>query len=109
MLCGRSKCPIQSRISSLKSVKDEISKESIFGASPPSIFVGRFGYPDVRLGPMVPPVQGKKGKKFDNPKGWFGKGIDEIIDLRTELVRSILKRMLNLLVNRISLWKSLRN
>lgn len=88
MLCGRSKCPIQSRISSLKSIKEEVSKDSIFGASPPSIFVGRSGYPNVKLGPMVPPVQGSEGKKFDNPSGWFGKKIEEIINLRTELVRS---------------------
>lgn len=88
MLCGREKCPIQSRIDSLKSIKGEISKDSIFGASPPSVFVGRFGYPKVNIGPMVPPVSGKEGRKFDDPKGWFGKGIDEVIDLRTELVRS---------------------
>lgn len=88
MLCGRSRCPIQSRISSLKSKKDEISKDTIFGASPPSVFVGRFGYPNIKLGPMVPPISGDEGRKFDNPGGWFGKKIDEVIDLRTELVRS---------------------
>lgn len=88
MLCERSRCPIQSRINSLKSIKDEVSKDSIFGASPPSIFVGRSGYPKVKLGPMVPPVQGSEGRKFDNPSGWYGKGIEEVIDLRTELVRS---------------------
>lgn len=88
MLCGRSKCPIQSRIDSLKSIKGEFSKDSIFGASPPSIFVGRFGYPKVNIGPMVPPVTGEVGKKFDNPKGWFGSEIEEVIGLRTELVRS---------------------
>lgn len=88
MLCGRSKCPIQSRIDSLKSIKQKISKTSIFGASPPAIFVGRWGYPDVRVGPMVPPIRGEKGREFDDPKNWFGREIGEIIDLRTELVRS---------------------
>lgn len=88
MLCGRSRCPIQSRIDSLKSIEGDISKDSIFGASPPSVFVGRSGYPEVRLGPMVPPVGGEEGRKFDDPKEWFGKKIDEVIDLRTELVRS---------------------
>lgn len=88
MLCGRSRCPIQSRIDSLKSIEADISKSSIFGASPPAIFVGRYGYPRVRIGPMVPPVEGKEGRKFDDPKGWYGKEIDEIIDFRTELVRS---------------------
>lgn len=88
MLCGRSRCPIQSRIDSLKSIKKDISKDSIFGASPPSIFVGRFGYPEIKLGPMVPPIRGEGGKKFDDPKGWLDKKIDDVIDLRTELVRS---------------------
>lgn len=88
MLCGRSRCPIQSRIGSLKSIEADVSKSSIFGASPPAIFVGRFGYPKVNIGPMVPPVAGMEGRKFDDPRGWYGKGIDEIIDFRTELVRS---------------------
>ncbi|MBS3815150.1 MAG: hypothetical protein KGY45_01155 [Hadesarchaea archaeon] len=88
MLCGRSKCPIQSRINSLKSIEQKISKKSLFGASPPSIFVGRQGYPEVRIGPMVSPIQGEEGRKFNDPKAWLGKDIEEVIDLRTELVRS---------------------
>ena len=34
------------------------SSDSISGSSPPSVFVGSYGYPKVWVGPMVPPIHG---------------------------------------------------
>ena len=34
-----------------------VGKE-VYGSSPPDIFVGRFGYPNVYIGPLVPPELG---------------------------------------------------
>lgn len=58
----------------------------IDGASPPSVFVGRIGYPYVYAGPLVPPVH-EDTSFYDLPELWFGKPIDEIVGFRSMLIR----------------------
>ena len=67
-----------------------LSLESLAGASPPSIFVGRFGYPKVKLGPMVPPLHGDT-MILDKPEMWHGKSIEEIVGFRLSLVRGVME------------------
>ena len=69
----------------LKSIPLMNSKD-IEGASPPSVFIGRIGYPNVYAGPLVPPVQGDTSM-YDLPELWFGKSMDEIVAFRSMLVR----------------------
>jgi hypothetical protein len=63
-----------------------MNSEDIEGASPPSVFIGRIGYPNVYAGPLVPPVQGDTSM-YDLPELWFGKSMDEIVAFRSMLVR----------------------
>jgi hypothetical protein len=63
-----------------------MSSEDISGASPPSVFIGRIGYPNVYAGPLVPPVEGDTSM-FDLPELWFGKSMDEIVAFRSMLIR----------------------
>jgi len=71
----------------MNSVK--LSFNSLAGASPPSIFVGRLGYPKVKIGPMVPPMHGDT-TILDKPEMWRGKSIEEIIGYRLSLVRGVM-------------------
>ncbi len=66
------------------------SSDSISGSSPPSVFVGSFGYPKVGVGPMVPPIHGDTSL-FDLPEKWPGKSLEEIVNFRLKLVRGIQK------------------
>lgn len=86
LLCGRARCPILARLSSYLRVWRRLSGLSIEGSSPPSVFVGRFGYPHVSVGPMAAPVRGDTSI-LDFPERWFGKSIDEIIEYRSQLLR----------------------
>jgi hypothetical protein len=63
-----------------------MSSEDIAGVSPPSVFIGRIGYPHVYVGPLVPPVH-EDTRLYDLPEQWFGKSIDEIVGFRSLLVR----------------------
>jgi hypothetical protein len=63
-----------------------MSSEDVVGASPPSVFIGRMGYPNVYAGPLVPPVEGDTSL-YDLPEFWFGKSIDEIVGFRSMLIR----------------------
>lgn len=66
------------------------SSDSISGSSPPSVFVGSFGYPKVGVGPMVPPIHGDTSL-LDTPERWLGKTLEEIVNFRLNLVRGIQK------------------
>lgn len=70
----------------LGSSGDLFSADNISGTSPPSVFVGTFGYPKVMVGPMVPPVHGDTAL-FDLPEKWAGKSLDQIIHYRLNMVR----------------------
>ena len=66
------------------------ASDSINGSSPPSVFVGSYGYPKVGVGPMLPPIHGDT-TLLDNPEQWIGKSLEEIVNFRLNLVRGIQK------------------
>ena len=66
------------------------ASDSLNGSSPPSVFVGSYGYPKVGIGPMVPPIHGDT-TLLDSPERWLGKNLEEIINFRLNLVRGIQK------------------
>jgi len=70
------------------------SSKEIQGSSPPSIFVGRYGYPKVAVGPMLPPVHGDTSI-LDMPEKWLGKSLEEIVNFRLNLIRGIKKLSVN--------------
>jgi len=86
MLCGKTRCPVMVRVNSFVRTIPLIKSLEIDGASPPSVFVGRIGYPYVYAGPMVPPVH-EDTSLYDLPELWFGKTIDEIVGFRSMLIR----------------------
>lgn len=61
--------------------------EKIDGSSPPSVFIGSFGYPKVTVGPMMTELD--ESSIMDSPETWIpqGKKQEEIIDFRMALVR----------------------
>jgi hypothetical protein len=67
-------------------VKPLIDSTSLDGSSPPSVFIGRWNYPKVFVGPMLPPIHGDTSI-MDTPELWTGMSIDEIVDFRFQLVR----------------------
>ena len=85
-LCGKTRCPIIIKANFFLKNVPLIQSEDIAGASPPSVFVGRVGYPYVYVGPLVPPVQ-EDTSLYDLPEYWFGKPIDEIVGFRSMLIR----------------------
>lgn len=86
MLCGKTRCPVVVRVNSFMRTIPLIKDLDIDGVSPPSVFVGRIGYPYVYAGPLVPPVH-EDTSLYDIPELWFGKTIDEIVGFRSMLIR----------------------
>ena len=65
-----------------------LSSKNLSGATPPSVFVGRYGYPKVKVGPMLPPLHGDTSI-LDRPEMWLGKTIEEIVNYRLSLMRGV--------------------
>ncbi|MDW8050561.1 MAG: Nre family DNA repair protein [Nitrososphaerota archaeon] len=86
MLCGKPQCPILVRAYSLVKVKSIVSSLDIAGSSPPAVFVGRYGYPYVYAGPLLPPFRGDT-RIFDTPELWLQASIQDIVDFRMKLLR----------------------
>jgi hypothetical protein len=86
LLCGKTRCPIIVKVNYYLRSVPLMSSEDIAGASPPSVFIGRIGYPNVYAGPLVPPVHDDTSM-YDLPELWFGKSIDEIVAFRSMLIR----------------------
>ena len=86
LLCGKARCPILVRLYTQLKLKPILEKTEIEGSCPPDIFIGRVGYPNVYIGPLIPPVKGDTSI-LSCPELWHGKSIDEIVNLRFQLVR----------------------
>jgi len=86
LLCGKIRCPILVRLYAQLKLKPIFEKTEIEGSSPPDIFIGRIGYPNVYIGPLIPPVKGNTSI-LSCPEFWHGKDITEIVNLRLHLVR----------------------
>jgi hypothetical protein len=88
LLCGLARCPI------LDSIREQLPQvqvkgKEIQGSSPPTLFVGRHGYPAVRAGPMLPPMMSANAQDLDDPRAWIHtKSLREVVALRASLLRS---------------------
>jgi len=81
-LCGNSPCPLLARF--FVKPKVQFVKEEFFGPSP-NVFVGRYGYPKVSVGPLG---SIENDELIDAPQNWFGMDYQKIIELRSMLIRS---------------------
>ena len=88
MLCGKTTCPIMVRLGAFTTMFQSVKGTEVDGSSPPSVFVGRFGYPYVQIGPLSPTFYGNT-EILDAPEQWFGKSIHEIITYRSHLIRGM--------------------
>ncbi len=62
--------------------------ESMQGSTPPSIFIGRYGYPKVQIGPMIAQQEGDTSS-MDTPELWIPgqQTAQDIINFRLQLIR----------------------
>lgn len=86
LLCGEQKCPL------LESVRRrvppvELGGRTVDGPSPPSVFVGRFGYPKISIGPLAPPIAVPMPERLERPSYLYGLDVERIYSIRSTLIR----------------------
>jgi hypothetical protein len=86
LLCGKSRCPVILKYHAHAKMKPLFDSLHLGGSSPPSVFIGRIGYPKVSIGPLIPPYMGDTSL-IDTPELWLNKTIDDIVEFRSQLVR----------------------
>jgi hypothetical protein len=84
LLCGRQKCPLLQKFRFLKAI--HLKPGNIEKPTPPSAFVGRFGYPSVFVGPLI--SMQENAEYLDSPWLWEG-SVEEVISLRMSLLRGM--------------------
>ncbi len=84
-LCGLSYCPLLARRMALVKLRRVHGSREVYGSSPPSVFVGRYGYPYVSLGPSLPPVTGDTSI-YDLPEKWLSLSLERVLDYRWSLI-----------------------
>ncbi len=80
---GRVFCPHKPLLAIKSELAQVLSKQEVFGPSPPNVFVGHFGYPQVLWGPMVSLSESLP----DNPRDWYGWNFEQIVRARSMQVR----------------------
>ena len=90
--CGRNICPITLNNQATAKVRD-MNMSNDFSADSPSIFVGRFGYPNVNVGFLTPPEKKEDTWLYDAPRTWANKdfNIPQVVDYRSALINSRFK------------------
>ncbi len=86
LLCGKPVCPILLKYRAFERTLPMVQGRTLDGSSPPGVFVGRFGYPKVAVGPLLSPIHGST-ELLDTPEAWVGRSVEEVIGFRTGLVR----------------------
>src|SRR5271157_2355681 len=76
--------------------------QNLDGSSPPSVFIGKYGYPKVSIGPMIAPYEGNTSI-LDTPEVWIPskQTQDDIIRFRLDLVRGKAEVGINELDNKL--------
>ncbi len=85
--CKLSVCPYLGKVRTWFAERRDLRSTDLFGASPPSAFVGSWGYPRVLVGPLVPPLRDQDTSILDASETWLQYELPEILRFRLSLVR----------------------
>lgn len=82
-LCGAKSCPLLKRLDINNPIEDKLS-DTMFGPNA-GIFIGWRGYPTVNAGPVA--AVSEDTQLLSAPSSWYGLGFEDIIYMRSHLVR----------------------
>lgn len=89
-LCGLPYCPVFVK-AKVKAYSEAVAgRREVSGSSPPSVFVGRVGWPKVRVYPSVPPISGDTSS-LEDPKAWLHMSLEDFLASRLILARGSLE------------------
>ena len=97
-MCGINPCPLLSKIHAKLPSHEINSFDEMIGPSPPSVFVGRYGYPDVRVGPSASwflENESHNNQITGDPADLFGRSLEEVAVRHSNLITGSSKAKIN--------------
>jgi DNA repair protein NreA len=90
--CGQPDCPICTKSMAQFKVKHLLNTTEFYGSTP-APFVGQFGYPNLNVGVLTPPMQDESVWMYDAPRYWGEQNfrIPQIVNFRSALINSNFK------------------
>ena len=87
--CGRDFCPVYTRREAVFRTAELVKGDEFQGTSP-TVFVGRYGYPNVKVGILSPSEPSANAQLFDAPSHWAENSftIKRVVELRSSLINS---------------------
>ena len=88
LTCGHAFCPIVTKVNTFQT--NQLKKKEFLGTAP-SVFVGRYNYPNLNVGILAPPERVRKDAElFDAPKTWGQSqfSIQDVLKFRGALINS---------------------
>ncbi len=89
-MCGINPCPLLAEVRSQLPVVEPTSIDEMVGPSPPQLFVGRYGYPDVRAGPSASWLSENDSElapsATGDPADLFGRPLEEVAARHANLI-----------------------
>jgi len=88
-MCGIDPCPLLAEVRRQLPTMPSLRIEVLSGPSPPSLFVGRFGYPKVTAGPMASALSSSEDEPVApaDPAEMFGQPLEVVAGRHVNLVR----------------------
>jgi hypothetical protein len=88
LLCPVPACPLVQKVMGFPEAPRVAGRE-LHGPSPPAVFVGRHGYPNVTMGPLLPATPESAPHMGDSPAEWARDlDIADVLAIRARLFRS---------------------
>ena len=89
-MCGINPCPLLAEVRNRLPVVEPTSIVEMVGPSPPQLFVGRYGYPDVRAGPSASWLSDNDSEfapsATGDPADLFGRPLEEVAARHANLI-----------------------
>jgi hypothetical protein len=85
LLCNYRRCPILTR--TVLPIKGLPDIEMVMAGPTHSLYVDWFGYPEVKLGPMIS-TNSDLAEKATDPSAWYGLTLEQVLALRSQVVQA---------------------
>jgi len=83
--CSLGVCPYLRNVLDTGLIEKKLAKDIVFGCSPPGVFVGEYGYPQVGVGPMLALLGRESAEIAEKPNEWLRMEMKDLLALRLGL------------------------
>ena len=89
-LCGLERCPILERLESQRVIYRVAAARRVEGGTPPSVLVGEWSYPRIRVAPLILP-DARDASTAERPGEWVRWKLSDIIRIRSRMLAASLR------------------